>query len=220
VIAQGFPVTLTYGFWSAVFVLLAGVPLGIIAALRHNSIWDYTMTGLAIFSQIFPNFVLAPIMVLLFTLSWGLLPGGGWNGGQWQYIVMPAIGLGTCYMAGVARLTRGSMLEVMNSPFIRPARAKGLPERVILWRHAVKPALLPTITYMGPVFVYMITGSVFIDVFFSTGGIGQDFINAAYTRDYSMLLGLAILYSVLTFSLNLLLDLAYAWIDPKVRSQL
>lgn len=220
VIAQGFPVTLTYGFWSAVFVLLAGVPLGIIAALRHNSIWDYTMTGLAIFSQIFPNFVLAPIMVLLFTLSWGLLPGGGWNGGQWQYIVMPAIGLGTSYMAGVARLTRGSMLEVMNSPFIRTARAKGLPERVILWRHALKPALLPTITYMGPVFVYMITGSVFIDVFFSTGGIGQDFINAAYTRDYSMLLGLAILYSVLTFSLNLLLDLAYAWIDPKVRSQL
>jgi oligopeptide transport system permease protein len=108
----------------------------------------------------------------------------------------------------------------MNSPFIRTARAKGLPERVILWRHALKPALLPTITYMGPVFVYMITGSVFIDVFFSTGGIGQDFINAAYTRDYSMLLGLAILYSVLTFSLNLMLDLAYAWIDPKVRSQL
>ncbi|MFP3381940.1 MULTISPECIES: ABC transporter permease subunit [Tritonibacter] len=220
VIAQGFPVTLTYGFWSAVFVLACGIPLGIIAALRHNSFWDYSMTGLAIFSQIFPNFVLAPIMVLLFTLSWGLLPGGGWNGGQWEYIIMPAVALGTSYMAGVARLTRGSFLEVMNSPFIRTARAKGLPERTIIIRHALKPALLPTLTYMGPVFVYMITGSVFIDVFFSTGGIGQDFIDGAYSRDYSMLLGLAILYSVLTFTLNLLLDLAYAWIDPKVRSKL
>ncbi len=220
VIVQGFPVTLTYGFWSAVFVLVCGIPLGIVAALRHNSLWDYLMTGLAIFSQIFPNFVLAPILVLLFTLSWGLLPGGGWNGGQWQYIIMPAIALGTSYMAGVARLTRGSLLETLNAPYILTARAKGLPERVILWRHALKPALLPVITYMGPVFVYMITGSVFIDVFFSTGGIGQDFIDGAYSRDYSMLLGLAILYSLLTFALNLMLDLAYAWIDPKVRSQL
>jgi len=220
VIAQGFPVTLTYGFWSAVFVVVCGVPLGIIAALRHNSVWDYLMTGLAIFSAIFPNFVLAPLLVLLFTLSWGLLPGGGWNGGQWQYIVMPAIALGTSYMAGVARLTRGSLLETLNAPYILTARAKGLPERVILWRHALKPALLPVLTYMGPVFVYMITGSVFIDVFFSTGGIGQDFIDGAYSRDYAMLLGLAILYSLLTFTLNLFLDLAYAWIDPKVRSQL
>ncbi len=220
VIVQGFPVTLTYGFWSAVFVLVLGIPLGIIAALKQNSIWDYTMTGLAIFSQIFPNFVLAPILVLLFTLSWGLLPGGGWNGGQWEYIVMPAIALGTSYMAAVARLTRGSMLEVLNAPYILTARAKGLPQRTIIWRHALKPALLPTLTYMGPVFVYMITGSVFIDVFFSTGGIGQDFIDGAYSRDYSILLGLAILYSLLTFSLNLILDLMYAWIDPKVRSSL
>lgn len=220
VIAQGFPVTLTYGFWSAVFVLSLGIPLGVFAALKHNSIWDYVMTGLAIFSQIFPNFVLAPLMVLLFTLSLGMLPGGGWNGGQWQYIVMPAIALGTSYMAGVARITRGSVLEVMNAPFIRTARAKGLPERIIIWRHALKPALLPTITYMGPVFVYMITGSVFIDVFFSTGGIGQDFIDGAYNRDYSMLLGLAILYCIFTIGINLLLDLAYAWIDPKVRDAL
>ncbi|PWJ21827.1 ABC transporter permease subunit [Jannaschia seohaensis] len=220
VIAQGFPVTLTYGFWSAVFVLLLGIPLGIVAALKHNGFWDYTMTGLAIFSQIFPNFVLAPILVLLFTLSWGLLPGGGWNGGQWQYVVMPAIALGTSYMASVARLTRGSMLEVLGSPYIRTARAKGLPERTVILRHALKPALLPTLTYMGPVFVYMITGSVFVDVFFSTGGIGQDFIDGAYSRDYSILLGLAILYAVLTFALTLMVDLLYAWIDPKVRAGL
>ena len=220
VIAQGFPVTLTYGFWSAVFVLLLGIPLGIVAALRHNGFWDYSMTGLAIFSQIFPNFVLAPILVFLFTLSWGLLPGGGWNGGRWEYVVMPAIALGTSYMASVARLTRGSMLEVLGSPYIRTARAKGLPERTVILRHALKPALLPTLTYMGPVFVYMITGSVFVDVFFSTGGIGQDFIDGAYSRDYSILLGLAILYAVLTFALTLAVDLLYAWIDPKVRAGL
>lgn len=220
VIAQGFPVTLTYGFWSAIFVMVCGIPLGVVAALKHNSFWDYAMTGLAIFSQIFPNFVLAPILVLTFTLWLGLLPGGGWNGGHWTYIIMPAVALGTSYMASVARLTRGSLLEVLNSPYIRTARAKGLPERTVIIRHALKPALLPTLTYMGPVFVYMITGSVFVDVFFSTGGIGQDFINGAYSRDYSILLGLAILYSALTFTLTLLIDLLYAWIDPKVRSGL
>ncbi len=216
-IAAGFPVTLTYGFWSAVFVLTVGIPLGILAALRHNSFWDYTLTGFAIFSQIFPNFVLAPLMVLLFTLALGWLPGGGWNGGQWNYVIMPAVALGTSYLASVARITRASLIEVLGQPYILTARAKGLPEHIILWRHALKPTLLPVIAYMSPVFVYMITGSVFIDVFFSTGGIGQKFIDAAYTRDYSVILGLAILYSVLTFTLNLLMDLAYAWIDPKVR---
>ncbi len=220
IIAQGFPVTLTYGFWSAVFVICFGVTLGLIAALRHNSTWDYLMTGLAIFSQIFPNFVLAPLMVLLFTLSWGLLPGGGWNDGQWPYIIMPAVALGTSYMASVARLARGQMLEVMNSAFIRTARSKGLPERTIVWRHAMKPALLPVVAYMGPVFVYMITGSVFIDVFFSTGGIGQDFIDGAYTRDYSVLMALALIYIVLSIVINLIMDLIYAWVDPKVRSSL
>lgn len=220
VIADGLPVTATYGFWSAVFVLSLGIPLGIVAALRHNSLWDYGMTGLAIFAQIFPNFVLAPIMVLVFTLWLGWLPGGGWNGGAPAYIVMPAIALGTSYMAGVARLMRGSMLEVLNEPFIRTARAKGLPERTIIWRHALKPAILPVVSYMAPVLVYMIAGSVFIDVFFSTGGLGQDFISSAFTRDYSVMLGLAILYGTLTFFFNLAVDLIYAWIDPKVRSNL
>lgn len=220
IIKQGFPVTLTYGFWSAVFVLIIGVPLGVIAAIRQNGIWDYTMTGLAIFAQIFPNFVLAPIMVLLFTLWWRLLPGGGWNGGQWQYIVMPAVALGTSYMAGVARLARGQMLEVLNSSYIRTARAKGLPERTILWRHALKPAILPVVAYIGPIVVYMVTGSVFIDVFFSTGGIGQDFISGAYSRDYSVLMALALLYIGISIGINLLMDVIYAWIDPKVRSSL
>ncbi|MCP4234544.1 MAG: ABC transporter permease subunit [Aestuariibacter sp.] len=220
IIAHGFPVTLVYGFWSAVFLLVLGIPLGIIAAIRQNGFWDYLMTGFAIFAQIFPNFVLAPLMVLLFTLVWQLLPGGGWNGGQWNYVIMPAVALGTSYMAAIARLTRGSLLEVLNSAYIRTARAKGLSEGTIIWRHALKPGLLPVISYMSPVFVYMITGSVFIDVFFSTGGIGQDFIDSAFSRDYSVMLGLAILYGILTFVLNLLVDLIYAWVDPKVRTSI
>ena len=131
---------------------------------------------------------------------------------------MPAIALGTSYMANVARLTRGQMLEVLSSQYIRTARAKGLPERTIVWRHAMKPALLPIVAYIGPVFVYMITGSFFIDVFFSTGGIGQDFIDSAYSRDYSVLMALALLYIVLSIVINLIMDLIYAWVDPKVRA--
>ncbi len=226
IIESGFPVTLTYGFWSAVFVLVCGITIGIIAALRHNSFEDYIVTGLAIFSQIFPNFILAPLMVLLFTLSWqevfgqSLLPGGGWNGGQWQFIIMPAIALGTSYMAGVARIVRGQMLEVMNSAYIRTARAKGLSDFHIVVRHALKPSLLPVVSYMGPTIVYMITGSVFIDIFFSTGGIGQSFIDSSYSRDYSVLMGLSILYVILSIAMNLIMDLIYFSFDPKLRSTL
>lgn len=220
IIAQGFPVTLTYGFWSAVFVLTIGIPLGIIAALRHNTWMDYSATGLAITSEAFPNFILAPILILIFTLWLGWLPGGGWYGGQWNYIILPAVALGTSYMAGIARLTRGSLIEVLNSSYIRTARAKGLSERAIIWRHALKPAMLPVMSYLSPVVVYMICGSVFIDVFFTTGGIGQEFISAAFSRDYSTLLGLTILYGVLTFIMNLVVDVIYAWVDPKIMEQL
>lgn len=219
IIAQGFPVTLTYGFFSAIFVLAIGIPLGIYAALRQNTWVDYLAVGVSIGSQIFPNFVLAPMMVLFFTLKLKLLPGGGWNGGGWQYIIMPAIGLGHAYMAAVARITRGSMIEVLNSPYIRTARAKGLSEGKIIWRHALKPALLPTISYMQPLIVYMICGSIFIDTFFTTGGIGQDFINAAFSRDYSVLLGLTILYGMLTFFAGLIVDIIYALVDPKIREK-
>jgi len=217
IIAQGFPITLKYGIWSFILAVLVGVTLGIIAAVKHNSWIDYTAVGFSISAQVLPNFVMAPILVIIFTLWLNLLPGGGWNGGQWQYLVMPVIALATSYMASIARITRSSMLEVLNSNFIRTAKAKGLPNRVIIFKHALKPALLPVITYLGPTFVAMITGSVVIDMYFSTGGIGQMFVNAALNRDYSVIMGITILMGVLTVLFNLMVDVLYAWIDPKIR---
>ncbi|NAZ37345.1 oligopeptide ABC transporter permease OppB [Rubellimicrobium sp. CFH 75288] len=216
-IAQGFPVTLTYGLWAFVVATSLGLALGIAAAIRHNSWLDYLATGTAIGASVLPNFVLAPILVLVFTLWLGWLPGGGWYGGQWQYVVLPVVALATSYLAAIARIMRSSMIEVMNSPFIRTARAKGLPMRRIVWRHALKPALLPVLSYMGPAFVAMITGSVVIDVYFSTGGIGQYFVNSALNRDYPVIMGVTILVGALTILFNLVVDVLYAWIDPKIR---
>lgn len=217
IIAQGFPISLTYGTLSFIVASAVGVSLGIAAAIRHNTWIDYFAVSLGIVAQALPNFIMGPILILTFTLWLGLLPGGGWNGGQWQYLIMPVIALSTSYMGNIARLTRSSMLEVLNSNFIRTARAKGLPARAVIWRHAMKPTLLPVISYLGPVFVYVLTGSVFVDLYFSTGGLGQSYVNSALTRDYAVLLGVTILYGALTILVNLLTDLAYAWFDPKIR---
>lgn len=217
IIAQGFPISLTYGVLSFLVATLCGVGLGIAAAIRHNSWVDHIAVSMGIAAQALPNFIMGPILILTFTLWLGLLPGGGWNGGQWQYLIMPVIALSTSYMGSIARITRSSMLEVLNSNFIRTARAKGLPERKIIWRHAMKPTLLPVVSYLGPVFVYVLTGSVFVDIYFSTGGLGQSYVNSALTRDYAVLLGVTILYGILTIIVNLLTDLAYAWFDPKIR---
>ena len=217
IIRQGFPVTLTYGAWSFAVAVLVGVSLGVAAAVRHNSVLDHLAVGVSIGAQVLPNFVLAPILTLVFTLWLGWLPGGGWQGGQWPYVVMPVIALSTSFMASIARITRSSMLEVLNAGFIRTARAKGLPGRRIVFRHALKPAMLPVVSYLGPAFVGMITGSVVIDVFFATGGIGQFFVNSALGRDYPVIMGVTILAGALTVLVNLLADLLYAWIDPRIR---
>ena len=217
IIAQGFPITLTYGFWSFVVAVSFGLTLGIMAALRQNTWVDGLAVGFSMAAQALPNFIMAPLLIIVFTLWLGWLPGGGWNGGSWQNIIMPVIALSTSYMASITRLTRSSMIEVLNSNFIRTARAKGLPDRQIIWRHALKPALMPILSYLGPAFVGMITGSVLIDVFFSTGGIGQFFVNSAFNRDYSVIMGITILVGALTILFNLVVDLLYAWIDPRIR---
>ncbi len=155
--------------------------------------------------------------MLIFTLWLGWLPGGGWEGGQWQYVVMPVIALATSYMASIARITRSSMLEVLTSNHIRTARAKGLPESKVVIRHALKPALLPVLSYLGPAFVGMITGSVVVDMYFSTGGIGKAFVDSALNRDYAVMMGVTLLVGILYIAFNLLVDVLYAWIDPKIR---
>ena len=217
IIAQGFPVTLTYGFLSFVVAVTVGVALGIAAAIRQNSWLDYLAVGVSISAQVLPNFVMAPILVLIFTLWLGWLPGGGWQGGELPYLIMPVIALSTSFMASIARITRSSMLEVLTADFIFAARSKGLPMYHIVFRHALKPTMLPVISYLGPTFVGLITGSVVIDMYFSTGGIGQYFVNAAINRDYSLIMGITILTGTLTVLFNLLVDIAYAWIDPRIR---
>ena len=217
IIAQGFPVTLKYGSWAFIIAVMSGITLGVIAAIRQNTFIDYFAVGFSITAQVLPNFVMAPILVLIFTLYLGWLPGGGWEGGQIQFIIMPVIALSTSYIASIARLTRSSMLEVLNSNFIRTAKAKGLPQYKIIFFHALKPSLLPVISYLGPAFVGMITGSVVIDMYFSTGGIGLHFVRGALNRDYSTIMGITILVGSLTITFNLIVDILYAWIDPKIR---
>jgi oligopeptide transport system permease protein len=217
IIAQGFPVTLQYGAIAFVFAVVIGVALGVIAAIRQNSWIDYLAVGISIGAQVLPNFVMAPILVLVFTLWLGWLPGGGWEGGQWQFVVMPVIALATSYMASIARITRSSMLEVLTSNHVRTARAKGLPEHKVILRHALKPSLIPVISYLGPAFVAMVTGSVVVDMYFSTGGIGKAFVDSALNRDYAVMMGITLLVGILTILFNLLVDILYAWIDPKIR---
>lgn len=217
IIEQGFPVTLTYGFIAFVAAVIVGVGLGVLAALFHNSWLDYLAVGISIGAQVLPNFVMAPILVLVFTLWLGWLPGGGWEGGKWPYVIMPTIALATSYMASIARITRSSMLEVLTSNHIRTARAKGLPTSKVILRHALKPAMIPVISYLGTAFVLMITGSVVVDMYFSTGGIGKSFVDAALNRDYAVMMGVTILIGALTIAFNLLVDILYAWIDPKIR---
>ncbi|MCV2448811.1 MULTISPECIES: oligopeptide ABC transporter permease OppB [Paracoccus] len=215
IIAAGFPVTLTYGGIAFVVAVAVGVSLGVAAAIRQNSWLDYLAVGVSIGAQVLPNFVMAPILVLVFTLWLGWLPGGGWGGPI--YWIMPVVALSTSFMASIARITRSSMLEVLGSNHIRTARAKGLPESRVILRHALKPALLPVISYLGPAFVTMITGSVVVDMYFSTGGIGRSFVDSALNRDYAVMMGITILVGALTIFFNLVVDVLYAWIDPKIR---
>ena len=215
IIAAGFPVTLTYGAIAFVTAVVVGVALGVAAAIRQNTWLDYLAIGISIGAQVLPNFVMAPVLVLVFTLWLGWLPGGGWGGPI--FWIMPVIAMSTSFMASIARITRSSVLEVLGSNHIRTARAKGLPERRVIIRHALKPALLPVISYLGPAFVSMITGSVVIDIYFSTGGIGRSFVDAALNRDYAVMMGITILVGALTILFSLVVDVLYAWIDPKIR---
>jgi len=216
-IAQSFPVSAEIGIWSFLVALLVGVGCGIVAALKQNSWLDYSVMGFANLGIVLPNFVLAPLCILFFSIYNHWLPPGGWNGGAWPYLVMPVIAMSTSYIAQIARITRGSMIETMHSNFIRTARAKGLPKHRIIFHHALRPAMLPVISYLGPAFVGIVTGSVIVDVYFGTGGIGQHFINGALNRDYSMVMGVTILVGALTILFNAIVDILYAVIDPKIR---
>ena len=213
---QAMPVSLTIGLAAIVLAFFLGTMLGISAALRQNTRVDYSLMGVAMLGISIPNFVIAPILILLLAVYAGWLPAGGWD---WSIssMVLPVVTLALPVTAYIARLTRGSMIEVMHSNFIRSARAKGLPESVVIRRHALRPVLLPVISYLGPAAAGMISGSVIIERVFSIPGLGSYFVQGALNRDYSLVMGVVIFYGVLIILLNFAVDLIYAWLNPKVR---
>nr|WP_298380242.1 oligopeptide ABC transporter permease OppB [uncultured Halomonas sp.] len=216
-IAQGFPVSLELGFWAILLALAIGLPLGIIAALKRNTAVDYAVMGTALAGIAVPNFVIAPILALVFGVTLAWLPVGGWNGGAWQNMVLPVIALSIQQIAYIARMMRASMIEVLSSHFIRTARAKGLSESKVILRHALQPALLPVLSYLGPAIAGIITGSVVIEQIFGIPGIGRYFVQAALNRDYTLVMGTVVFYGALIVLLNLIVDLLYSVLDPQIR---
>ena len=215
-IARGFPVSATIGGLAMLLAFILGVSIGTIAALRQNSAVDYSVMGVAMLGISIPNFVVAPLLILGVAVYAGWLPAGGWDW-SWQRMDLPVITLALPVIAYIARLTRGSMIEVLHSNYIRTARAKGLPEWLVIRRHALKPAILPVISYMGPAIAALITGSVVIERIYSIPGLGSYFVQGALNRDYTLVMGVVIFYGVLIILLNFLVDLIYAWLNPKVR---
>ncbi|MCP3662029.1 MAG: oligopeptide ABC transporter permease OppB [Gammaproteobacteria bacterium] len=217
-IGTGFPTSLTLGGIAILLALVLGATLGSIAALYQNSKIDYAVMATAMTGITIPNFVMAPLLTLVFGVYLSWLPVGGW-GEAWNQAVLPIIALALPQIAYIARLTRGSMIEVLRSNFIRTARAKGLPNRSVITRHAMKAALLPVVSYLGPAAAAIITGSVVIEQIFGIPGIGRYFVQGALNRDYTLVMGVVIFYGTLIILFNLIVDLLYGYLDPKARLQ-
>ena len=215
-IAQGFPVSLRLGLAAMALALLIGLPAGMLAALRQNRPTDHVTMALAMTGISVPGFVVAPLLILVFAVGLGWVPAGGLDGGIRSWI-LPVVALALPLLAYIARLTRASLIEVWRSPFIRTARAKGLPLRLILLRHALKPTLLPLVSFLGPALAGVITGSVVIEAIFGIPGLGRYFVQGALNRDYTLVMGVVVFYGALIIAFNFLVDLLYALLDPRVR---
>lgn len=216
-IGTGFPVSLRLGL-SAIFLAVAiGCTLGVLAAMRQNTRTDYAVMGVAMAGITIPNFVMAPLLTLVFGIYLGWLPVAGWGSGAIQNMVLPVIALALPQIAIISRLTRGGMIEVLRSNFVRTAHAKGLPERLIIWRHTLRAALLPVVSYLGPAIAGLVTGSVVIEQIFQLPGIGRYFVQGAINRDYTLVMGTVITYGSLIVLMNLIVDLVYGLLDPRVR---
>ncbi|MFI5371723.1 MAG: ABC transporter permease [Candidatus Eisenbacteria bacterium] len=214
IIAEALPVSMELGGWALLVALAFGVPIGVIAALRQNTGWDYAAMGLALAGVSIPNFVLGPLLVLVFALTLYVFPPALWQGASSR--VLPVVTLATAYVAYVARLTRAGMLEVLRQDFVRTARAKGLAERVVVAKHALRLGILPVVSYVGPAAARILMGSVVVETIFEVPGLGRYLVNAAFNRDYTLVLGEVLFYAGFLMVLNLLVDVAYAWLDPRV----
>jgi oligopeptide transport system permease protein len=216
---QGFPASLRVGGIAIALAVVIGITLGTIAALRQNSGIDYAVMATAMTGITIPNFVMAPLLTLILGVYLGLLPVAGWGGGAPKFLILPVIALALPQIAYIARLTRGSMIEILNANFVRTARAKGLREQIVVVRHALRGALLPVVSYLGPATAQIMTGSVVIETIFGIPGIGRYFVQGALNRDYTLVMGTVIVYAVLVIALNLIVDMLYGLLDPKVKQR-
>ncbi|WIY52329.1 ABC transporter permease subunit [Devosia sp. YIM 151766] len=216
-LALGLPFSIMLGLVAFVIATAIGLLAGMIAAVTRNKWPDYVLVLVVMIGLVVPNFLMGSLLQLMFGVYLKWLPAGGWQPGSVAHLVLPVTVLAWPHAARISRLMRGSMIEVLGSNYVRTATAKGLGQRLILARHAIKPALLPVVSYLGPGLSYLLTGSLIVEQIFGLPGIGKYFINAALNRDYGLVLGTVILYMFLILALNLIVDLIYAWLDPRVR---
>jgi len=216
-IAQGLPLSATLGLAAILLAVLTGIPAGIAAAVWRNRGADYCITTLAALSLALPSFVTGPLFALVFGLYLRWLPVAGWQHGAPRYLVLPVLTLALPVAAYLARLTRASLLEVLGALYVRSARARGLGAARVLWRHALRPALMPVVSYLGPAVAFVMTGSLVVETVFGLPGTGRYLVEGAIDRDYPLIMGMIVVYGALTLLLNLIADLIYGWLDPGVR---
>jgi oligopeptide transport system permease protein len=215
ILAEKLPVSLELGSIALLIALTLGIPLGTIAALRRNTWLDYLASTFSMIGISVPTFVVGPIFVLVFAIGRGWFSASGWYTPADR--VLPSLVLGIAYAAPIARLTRAGLLEILHQDFIRTARAKGASEVRVVFKHAMRGGLLPVVSYLGPAIAGILTGSFVIETIFQVPGLGREFVNSAFNRDYTLLLGTVILYAALIMGLNLVVDVVQAWMNPKVR---
>jgi len=216
-IRQGLPVSLTLGMCALAIAIVIGIPLGTFAALRQDTVSDRLIVAIAIFGVAIPGFVVAPLLALVFGIHLRWLPVAGWEPGSIRTLILPVVALALPVIAYVTRLTRGSLLDVLSSNYVRAARARGLPERAVITSHALKATLIPVVSYLGPAAAAVLTGSLVIETIFSLPGMGRYLVQGALNRDYTLVMGMVIVYATLTLLFNLVVDLLYGWLDPRVR---
>ncbi len=213
----GLPVSIQLGGTALAIALVVGAFLGALAALRQNSWVDYMVVGTATLGITIPTFVIAPVLSLFFGVMMGWLPAGGWGGGRWQYLVLPVATLALPQIAIIARLTRGAPIEALRSNHVRTARAYGLPAYIVVGVHALRAAILPVVSYLGPTAAALLTGSVVVETIFGIPGIGRYFVQGALGRDYTLVMGTVIVIAMFVIVFNLIVDILYAVLDPRVR---
>src|SRR5215470_17565996 len=217
IIRRSLPVSAAVGLLAYLLALIIGITAGSIAALKQNSRLDYASMAIAMLGISIPNFVLGPILVLVFSLSLYWLPPSRWGGFPSRNLIMPVLTLSAVYMAYIARLTRAGMLEVLRSDYIRTARAKGLSEKDVVIKHALRGGLMPVVSYTGPALAFLLTGTIVVERIFALPGLGNYFIEASLNRDEPLLIGIVAFISITLLFMNMLVDIAYAFLDPRVR---